>query len=514
LKLKSFQSNSRKVKLKTADNKVITYRQHSSVALQLLVKSKQDTELEELMKYPLSHVPYSLGTADGYMAKTNKAKSFAHLVKNVDNAPLPTDDTLLILDGNALFHSLTQIPENFSLIAHKVFDGLPRNSDCLFSTDMYAEGSVKTQERDRRGCSEKLIIAGPKTKRPASWKEFLQNDDNKTQLIETLTDVWSDDTFAPKLVDRRIFVVSQGHCYHLEAKDGCSVEKTEIDSLYSDQEETDTRVVLYCLFAEEEGYGTVRVRSPDSDIFFILLHHAAKIRIRVLFDTGTGDKRKVIDVTKLATTYGQPLCTALLALHAVTHCDTTSAMKGIGKVKPLKQLLKHEEFLCIGALGENWDVPDSLYKDIERFTCAMYGKHHYSSVDELRHDLLKQKCEGPDGTINIDKNIDLCQLPPCKKSLKQHTRRSNYQVAKWKRGHIAQPSIPMPKEEYGWKYVGGKVEPFWFEGPLVPQDVAQVDDDTDGRESSDDESSADDDDDAVVDVISDSDQESDSDDDN
>jgi hypothetical protein len=159
---------------------------------------------------------------------------------------------------------------------------------------MYLEGSVKAMERDQRGSSEKLIIAGSKTKKPKDWKEFLQNSDNKNQLVETLATVWADDSFAPKLVNRSIILVAKGHCLKLGSLDGEVVQKTEVESLFSNQEETDTRVVLYCQYAEEEGYETVRVRSPDSDIFFILLHHAAKFTITVLFYTGSGDKRRLM----------------------------------------------------------------------------------------------------------------------------------------------------------------------------------------------------------------------------
>ena len=125
----------------------------------------------------------------------------------------------------------------------------------------------------------------------------------------------------------------------------------------------------------------------------------------------------------------------------------------------------------------------SLYKDIEKFTCGMYGKPHYTSVDVLRHDPLREKCEAPDGTINVDRRIDLCQLPPCKKALTQHTRRANYQVAIWKRAHIAKPSVPKPTEGHGWTYVDGKLQPLWFEGPFGPNDVTKEDD---GVESNDD----------------------------
>ena len=65
-------------------------------------------------------------------------------------------------------------------------------------------------------------------------------------------------------------------------------------SLRSSQEETDTRVILYVNYARSKSYHFVRVKSPDSDIFFILLHYAASIiDITILFDTGTENKQQL-----------------------------------------------------------------------------------------------------------------------------------------------------------------------------------------------------------------------------
>ena len=75
---------------------------------------------------------------------------------------------------------------------------------------------------------------------------------------------------------------------------------TEIPKLESDQEETDARVVLYCFYAADEEYNYVRVRNPDSDIFFILLYFASKINISLLFDTGSRCKGKLLNIYQLA----------------------------------------------------------------------------------------------------------------------------------------------------------------------------------------------------------------------
>ena len=70
--------------------------------------------------------------------------------------------------------------------------------------------------------------------------------------------------------------------------------------LESDQEETDTRVVLYCCYAVDEEYNYVRVRSADSDIFFILLYCASKINTTLLFGTGSRYKGRLLNISQLA----------------------------------------------------------------------------------------------------------------------------------------------------------------------------------------------------------------------
>ena len=82
--------------------------------------------------------------------------------------------------------------------------------------------------------------------------------------------------------------------------------------------------------------------SPDSDVFFILLHHASKFQsLIILFDTGVGNKQRLINITELANTLTPEFSTSLMVLHAYTGCDSTSAFRGIGKVKPIKTLQKH-----------------------------------------------------------------------------------------------------------------------------------------------------------------------------
>ncbi|KAH3785888.1 hypothetical protein DPMN_163983 [Dreissena polymorpha] len=54
----------------------------------------------------------SIGPADGFLAKTDKSKGLKHVAEGADHADNPIDKTLVIGDGNALFHSIKNIPSN------------------------------------------------------------------------------------------------------------------------------------------------------------------------------------------------------------------------------------------------------------------------------------------------------------------------------------------------------------------------------------------------------------------
>ena len=108
------------------------------------------------------------------------------------------------------------------------------------------------------------------------------------------------------------------------------VTANEIHELTSNQEETDTDVVLYLKFAAQIGYKSAVVRTPDINILVILLHHAHALEITIYLDSGIGKHRRLINVCELAERRGAGYCTAILGLYVFA---ATSAFKGKGKVR-------------------------------------------------------------------------------------------------------------------------------------------------------------------------------------
>ena len=130
-----------------------------------------------------------------------------------------------------------------------MFEHLPKD-DVVFSTDIYQGGSIKAMERKRRGTGEKIILSGEAIKRPGDWLGFLANDEKKSQLVGMLLDVWSSDRMAAKLKDRNVILVFEGIAYKLSSPDWVRAEKKELSN--SSQEETDSKVILYCLFGKQQ----------------------------------------------------------------------------------------------------------------------------------------------------------------------------------------------------------------------------------------------------------------------
>lgn len=151
---------------------------------------------------------------------------------------------------------------------------------------------------------------------------------------------------------------------------------------------------------------------------------------------------------------------------------TPLSIKGIGKVKPIKVLHKTPKYsIPLSKLGDNWSVSNELINELDSLTCAMYGKGRMTSVNTVRQTKINDICSG-DGVMP-SKNVDMGTLPPCRKSLTQHIRRVNYQVGIWKRAHISNPEVPDPVG-HGWVMVDGKLEPLWYDGRMLPQQLVDA----------------------------------------
>ena len=84
-------------------------------------------------------------------------------------------------------------------------------------------------------------------------------------------------------------------------------------------------------------------------------------------------------------------------------------------------------------MGFSDDIQE-VFKVIEKFTCTLYGKPKFNSVNEVRLELFlknsNQKRKKEEVVISCIKKMAGSFLPPCASVLQQKTKRTNHIAGK------------------------------------------------------------------------------------
>jgi hypothetical protein len=140
--------------------------------------------------------------------------------------------------------------------------------------------------------------------------------------------------------------VSEPSGFCLFSTDGYTASVTDVPELNSSHEEADTRINLHSLTIASTSpqHIVIIVRSPDTDVFILVFKFALDHDIdqRVLFDTGNGNKWRLIDMKGVNGDIGDDMCSAMPALHAFSGCDKISAFVIQGEILAENLLIQHQ----------------------------------------------------------------------------------------------------------------------------------------------------------------------------
>lgn len=497
-KFQTFASMKKTATVINKHNKEVKITAQRNVYAQLLMVAQHNNiDLQKLFTYPLAPVPWSLATGDGMPAKTDKAVLLHELEKKSPQS-LPfsqvSGNDVYVLDGNVILHSVKFLPETFGQLARQILKGLPPVSVIHFVTDTYKDSSIKSAERLRRGTSEPIILKGSLSKVPRNFQKFLSNSDNKKNLIKLLKNEWSNDFYAAMLKNKELYFVCEHECVLITSEDGVTTDTRSVPELQSSQEEADTRMMLHAKFVNDRSKPEkLIIRSTDTDVFLLLLHFANVFEQckNIFFDTGVGDKRRLIDINTLKLHLEPDVLKALLAFHAFTGCDSTSSFVRQGKQKPFKLLQKNKQMLSVfHDVGESDCLQEKTIDGLEKFTCMMYGSES-STINQVRFLKARERFHvSKNQLFSEHDNADLSLLPPCRSSLVLHIQRVHYQTLIWKRSLQAFQNLA-PPEHNGWQLKqdqlvinwGDKMFPKELEEVLMTEEEEQ--DDEDGEDDDD-----------------------------
>ena len=449
--LKLFASGNRKVQIEKS-SQVRTIEANRNVLASLLslsAKTGQVIDFEKALTYPLSSVPLSLANPDGTRRTTAKSKLqgiiLDHCSKPVghpkETSPDKSNVSAFLIDMMAVIRTLTEIPENYEELTWKFMKTLPRNYYRVdIVADTYQETSIKTAERNKRGCSEKIIIQSAKSKIPRNFNEFLKNGENKRRMISLMVNVLKENRLQAieMLQCTKIFISTENSCMKLT-----ELEAIEEDQLASNQEEADTKLILHCLHAlTQHPSKKVVIRSPSADIdILVILLNMVEEQSKVYLDFGVGLHRKGLYLSDIEMEDGFKKC--LIGFHAFTGNDYVSSFFRKGESECWKVLQKNNRFVnMFTLLGQEWDLDEQIFVDLEEYVCHVYG-YRQKDVNDVRNKLFDKKY------VRQGKAIDISLLPPCQSSLRLHMLRSNVIAKIWKLSD--ERFIPLPDfSTFGW----------------------------------------------------------------
>ena len=229
----------------------------------------------------------------------------------------------------------------------------------------------------------------------------------------------------------------------------------------SNQEEADTKVFLAAKFAQDLGCSDIGIFTVDSDVAVLACYYSQLLTSRLFLQIGSGSNLRILDVGN--NELEDDLVKGLPSLHALSGCDSVSAINGIGKGKWLKTITKSDEYmLAIQALGENIDLDENTTSTIEKLFCHLYGMPEEDEINNARY---RKFCR--------NKIPEPHQLPPTKDELLQHVKRANFQSFVWKKALCANPEIPSP-DGNGWSLKDDMLEVTWMENLPAPESVLEL----------------------------------------
>ena len=436
----------------------------AAIVTQMFVslQARPDSDMLDFFKHENSRFPPSL-SYKGKLRSGTKSHILECLPCLPDRGKNPSTKkaTVIVLDMPAVIHMVKPSKAHFFseyIPKHLLpfLQGQMTNSTTRVDAvwDRYPETSLKNQTRTKRigTVKERRIRASNNVPIPKGkeWQNFLKVSENKDELFKYLSD--------------ELISATHSSDYHFVSTKGELVVSNKTLDLSrisnSDQEEADSRMILHLFDAAIEGHEKAYIRTVDSDVVVLCIHHFPNLKqlgINELWvGFGKGKSYKDIPIHVITSQLGDDECKAIPFFHAYTGCDLTSSMCGVGKKTAWAAWKRYPE--VTRTMIELTDNPTELDEDVihmerlEKWTVMMYIKKcSKTSVNEARQSMF---------THNLR---SLENIPPTQAALLQHTKRTVLVAAyMWHLAFRKLLNIPDPGL-YGWQWNDRVIQwvPYW-----------------------------------------------------
>ena len=390
---------------------------------QRLVAVAQNTvqSLPDVLEYELTSVPSTLFDSSGLPRQAAKSSLADFLWKSMmdEVCHLPEEDCMHIIDGGSLLHHFVwPRGTTYGELAKMYSDYVSRKyGRALVVFDGYSNGpSTKDMTHLRRRGNPTVDVNFTTEMEVTEKKDcFLANQHNKESFISLLMLSMNDDDIQT-----------------CRAKGDADV------------------LIVAKAIQSAENQATVVV-GEDTDLLVLLLHHTKPASHNVFFaPSNTSKHPKIWDIKRTQYKLGTDICDHILFAHAMTGCDSTSRLFGIGKSLAVKKIQNSKHFRDQASVFCKKSGQEAVVQAGERAVACLYGGKDGETLDSLRHIKFVQKVAVSTNTVQAT------ALPPTSAAAKYHSMRVHYQVAEWMQIQTAlqgeaEDMPPMNPTDWGWQ---------------------------------------------------------------
>ena len=429
--------------IKVGDTLVIDQEAIYARVIGLMV-SQRELDLKDVLGCELAAYPPSMFHPDGSMRIATGKACLKNILAVETSVRVWGQPSVIVVDVSAVLWTInwstkgtvqTFVNEVKIWVANKL-----NSADVHLVFDRYYDYSTKSSTRvARAGKTAASRVHKLSAKTPLPTRDaVLTCVANKVQLNHLILElIMNDQDFLDKVTsDHRLFMTGAEPVPTVVHK---GRKRAELQ-LYSTHEEADIRLVMHALLSYETVDARVCVISDDTDVFALLCYHYHKSGSSgPLMMEPSVHGRVCVDIRETVKKH-PTLISQVLAIHAISGCDTVAASYGIGKLTAVATSKKGFVLDSLGVIDAPWD---HVEKEATHFMVGAYGGLGVT-MSECRKRLWAQKTAKSSGAPK------LCSLAPTTEAFTQNTKRAHFQVAQWYAALDSDPP-PLDPRDYGWE---------------------------------------------------------------
>ena len=409
-----------------------------------LLMSDRGLDLHQVLATELTAYPPSMFNSEGQMRIATGKSTLKKILQVEVPQCLITNPTAVVIDVSAVLWTIDWPAHgtiaNFISGFKEWLSQQLSKSDVYLCFDRYFDFSTKSSTRAARAVTARVHQLDLKTPIPAR-AAVLTNSANKSQLNALINEqLLIDKEFLRRVTHSHKLVVTGDNSVPTQVFKGREIPRLDLETSHEEADIIITHQAIHV--AKHDTESQVHVVCDDTDVFALLIYYYSKEKLHSgLTMQSPIHGRACIDIKE--TTHKQAaIAPEVLALHALTGCDTVAATFGVGKTKAVSV---SEKGFSLDQLGQQAADMVKVIEQATKFMSACYGiTSACSSMTECRERLWAQKT-GKSAVVP-----KLCSLPPTNEAFEQNVRRAHLQVAHWYSALSGDPP-PLNPEEYGWE---------------------------------------------------------------